>query len=179
MVDKYTSDANGVSSVGLRSLKYISPFWDSCVYCKDQIRCKISKATSDFINRASEQEEMQFQLPSIPTSAVDANSSRVCLRLMTPGNGTQLGSGMGVELTCTFGISSACGAQASWSIFGADTAEVPGTHGHSRQEATMPHIPEDEEPPGEPQAAQSPAGQVSAPFLPVASLAGAKPTALG
>lgn len=84
MVDKYTSDPNGVSSVGLRSLKYFSPFWDSCVYCKDQIRCKISEATSDFINRASEQEEMQFQLPSIPTSAVDANSSRVCLWLMTP-----------------------------------------------------------------------------------------------
>ncbi|KAM5223088.1 LOW QUALITY PROTEIN: inositol 1,4,5-triphosphate receptor associated 1 [Hipposideros larvatus] len=53
----------------------------------------------------------------------------------------------------------ACGAQASWSIFGADTAEVPGTRGHSRQEAAMPHIPEDEEPPGEPQAAQSPTGQ--------------------
>uniref|UniRef100_F7E190 Inositol 1,4,5-triphosphate receptor associated 1 n=1 Tax=Callithrix jacchus TaxID=9483 RepID=F7E190_CALJA len=53
----------------------------------------------------------------------------------------------------------ACGAQASWSIFGADTAEVPGTRGHSQQEAAMPHIPEDEEPPGEPQTAQSPAGQ--------------------
>ncbi|KAF0881874.1 MRVI1 protein, partial [Crocuta crocuta] len=53
----------------------------------------------------------------------------------------------------------ACGAQASWSIFGADAAEVPGTQGHSCQEAAMPHIPEDEEPPGEPQAAQSPAGQ--------------------
>ncbi|XP_058400666.1 inositol 1,4,5-triphosphate receptor associated 1 isoform X2 [Diceros bicornis minor] len=53
----------------------------------------------------------------------------------------------------------ACGAQASWSIFGADAAEVPGTRGHFRQEAAMPHIPEDEEPPGEPQAAQSPAGQ--------------------
>uniref|UniRef100_A0A2K6T864 Inositol 1,4,5-triphosphate receptor associated 1 n=1 Tax=Saimiri boliviensis boliviensis TaxID=39432 RepID=A0A2K6T864_SAIBB len=53
----------------------------------------------------------------------------------------------------------ACGAQASWSIFGADTAEVPGTRGHSQQEAAMPHIPEDEEPPGEPQAARSPAGQ--------------------
>uniref|UniRef100_A0A3Q1MFI4 Inositol 1,4,5-triphosphate receptor associated 1 n=3 Tax=Bos TaxID=9903 RepID=A0A3Q1MFI4_BOVIN len=53
----------------------------------------------------------------------------------------------------------ACGAQASWSIFGADAAEVPGTRSHSRQEAAMPHIPEDEEPPGEPQAAQSPAGQ--------------------
>ncbi|XP_045340447.1 inositol 1,4,5-triphosphate receptor associated 1 isoform X17 [Leopardus geoffroyi] len=53
----------------------------------------------------------------------------------------------------------ACGAQASWSIFGADAAEVPGTRGHSCQEAAMPHIPEDEEPPGEPQAAQSPAGQ--------------------
>ncbi|GAB5577601.1 inositol 1 [Prionailurus iriomotensis] len=52
-----------------------------------------------------------------------------------------------------------CGAQASWSIFGADAAEVPGTRGHSCQEAAMPHIPEDEEPPGEPQAAQSPAGQ--------------------
>ncbi|XP_043338025.1 inositol 1,4,5-triphosphate receptor associated 1 isoform X3 [Cervus canadensis] len=53
----------------------------------------------------------------------------------------------------------ACGAQASWSIFGADAAEVPGARSHSRQEAAMPHIPEDEEPPGEPQAAQSPAGQ--------------------
>ncbi|KAM8923037.1 inositol 1,4,5-triphosphate receptor associated 1 isoform 4-T4 [Lycaon pictus] len=53
----------------------------------------------------------------------------------------------------------ACGAQASWSIFGADAAAVPGTRGHSRQEAAMPHIPEDEEPPGEPQAAQSPTGQ--------------------
>ncbi|XP_062950400.1 inositol 1,4,5-triphosphate receptor associated 1 isoform X3 [Cynocephalus volans] len=53
----------------------------------------------------------------------------------------------------------ACGAQASWSIFGADTAEVPGTRGHSRQEAAMPHIPEDEEPPGEPQATQNPASQ--------------------
>uniref|UniRef100_A0AC11BUT6 Inositol 1,4,5-triphosphate receptor associated 1 n=1 Tax=Ovis aries TaxID=9940 RepID=A0AC11BUT6_SHEEP len=53
----------------------------------------------------------------------------------------------------------ACGAQASWSIFGADAAEVPGTRSHSRQEAAMPHTPEDEEPPGEPQAAQSPAGQ--------------------
>ncbi|XP_061057436.1 inositol 1,4,5-triphosphate receptor associated 1 isoform X2 [Eubalaena glacialis] len=53
----------------------------------------------------------------------------------------------------------ACGAQASWSIFGADAAEVPGTCSHSHQEAAMPHIPEDEEPPGEPQAAQSPAGQ--------------------
>lgn len=36
----------------------------------------------------------------------------------------------------------------------------------------MPHIPEDEEPPGEPQAAQSPASQVSAASLPMASLAG-------
>ncbi|XP_070329483.1 inositol 1,4,5-triphosphate receptor associated 1 isoform X2 [Odocoileus virginianus] len=53
----------------------------------------------------------------------------------------------------------ACGAQASWSIFGADAAEVPGARSHSRQEAAMPHIPEDEEPPGEPQAAPSPAGQ--------------------
>uniref|UniRef100_A0A8C7B682 Inositol 1,4,5-triphosphate receptor associated 1 n=1 Tax=Neovison vison TaxID=452646 RepID=A0A8C7B682_NEOVI len=52
----------------------------------------------------------------------------------------------------------ACGAQASWSI-GADAVEVPGTRGHSRQEAAMPHIPEDEEPPGEPQAPQSPTGQ--------------------
>ncbi|XP_014638468.1 PREDICTED: protein MRVI1 isoform X2 [Ceratotherium simum simum] len=66
---------------------------------------------------------------------------------------------MAVDLTCPFGVSSACGAQASWSIFGADAAEVPGTRGHFRQEAAMPHIPEDEEPPGEPQAAQSPAGQ--------------------
>ncbi|XP_005874031.2 PREDICTED: protein MRVI1 isoform X1 [Myotis brandtii] len=55
----------------------------------------------------------------------------------------------------------ACGAQASWSIFGADTAEVPGTRGQSCQKAAMPHIPEDEEPPGEPQAAQSPTGQGS------------------
>ncbi|XP_047374239.1 inositol 1,4,5-triphosphate receptor associated 1 isoform X3 [Sciurus carolinensis] len=53
----------------------------------------------------------------------------------------------------------ACGAQASWSIFGADAAEVPGTRGHSSQEVAMPHIPEDEEPPGEPQAAQNPASQ--------------------
>nr|XP_008507361.1 PREDICTED: protein MRVI1 isoform X2 [Equus przewalskii] len=68
---------------------------------------------------------------------------------------------MGADLTCPFGVSSACGAQASRSIFGADAAEVPGTRGHSRQEAAMPHIPEDEEPPGEPQAAQSPAGQGS------------------
>ncbi|XP_053780947.1 inositol 1,4,5-triphosphate receptor associated 1 isoform X5 [Desmodus rotundus] len=66
---------------------------------------------------------------------------------------------MGVDLTCPFGISSACRAQASWSVFGADTAEVPGTCGHSCQKAAMPHIPEDEEPPGEPQAAQSPNGQ--------------------
>nr|XP_058161729.1 inositol 1,4,5-triphosphate receptor associated 1 isoform X3 [Dasypus novemcinctus] len=41
----------------------------------------------------------------------------------------------------------------------ADAAEEPSTHGHSCQEAAMPHIPEDEEPPGEPQAAQSPNGQ--------------------
>ncbi|XP_039719517.1 inositol 1,4,5-triphosphate receptor associated 1 isoform X7 [Pteropus medius] len=54
---------------------------------------------------------------------------------------------------------STCEAQASWSIFGADTAEVPGICGHSHQEAAMPHIPEDEEPPGEPQAAQSPTSQ--------------------
>ncbi|KAL2806499.1 inositol 1,4,5-triphosphate receptor associated 1 isoform a [Daubentonia madagascariensis] len=66
---------------------------------------------------------------------------------------------MGTDLTCPFGVSPACGAQASWSIFGADAEEVPGTRGHSQQEAAMPHIPEDEEPPGEPQAAQSPAGQ--------------------
>uniref|UniRef100_A0A452G4P8 Inositol 1,4,5-triphosphate receptor associated 1 n=1 Tax=Capra hircus TaxID=9925 RepID=A0A452G4P8_CAPHI len=65
---------------------------------------------------------------------------------------------MGLDLTCPFGVSSACGAQASWSIFGADAAEVPGTRSRSRQEAAMPHTPEDEEPPGEPQAAQSPAG---------------------
>ncbi|ELK18025.1 Protein MRVI1 [Pteropus alecto] len=68
---------------------------------------------------------------------------------------------MGVDLTCPFGISSACEAQASWSIFGADAAEVPGICGHSHQEAAMPHIPEDEEPPGEPQAAQSPTSQSS------------------
>ena len=85
---------------------------------------------------------------------------------------------MGLDLTCPFGVSSACGAQASWSIFGADAAEVPGTRSHSRQEAAMPHIPEDEEPPGEPQAAQSPAGQVRA-SLPAACLAGATPSALG
>lgn len=83
-----------------------------------------------------------------------------------------------MDLTCPFGISSACGAQASWSIFGADTAEVPGTRGQSCQKAAMPHIPEDEEPPGEPQAAQSPTGQVSAPSLPAASLDRAKPSAL-
>ncbi|XP_008067478.1 protein MRVI1 isoform X4 [Carlito syrichta] len=53
----------------------------------------------------------------------------------------------------------ACGAQASWSNFGADAEEIPGTRGHSQQEAAMPHIPEDEEPPGEPQAAQIPASQ--------------------
>ncbi|XP_017658778.1 protein MRVI1 isoform X3 [Nannospalax galili] len=91
-----------------------------------------------------------------------------CLWLLAPENGTQLGAGMGRNLTCHFGISPACGAQASWSIFGADTAEVPGTHGHSSQRAAMPHIPEDEEPPGEPQAAQSPASQDSpsaGPFL--------------
>ncbi|XP_042547671.1 inositol 1,4,5-triphosphate receptor associated 1 [Dipodomys spectabilis] len=63
---------------------------------------------------------------------------------------------MGRNLTCPFGVSPACGAQASWSIFGADAAEVPG---HSSQEAAMPHIPEDEEPPGEPQAAQNPTSQ--------------------
>ena len=85
---------------------------------------------------------------------------------------------MGLDLTCPFGVSSACGAQASWSIFGADAAEVPGTRSRSRQEAAMPHTPEDEEPPGEPQAAQSPAGQVSA-SLPAACLAGATPSALG
>ncbi|XP_003781148.1 protein MRVI1 isoform X1 [Otolemur garnettii] len=66
---------------------------------------------------------------------------------------------MRTDLTCPFDVSPACGAQASWSILGADTAEVPGTRGHSQQEAAMPHIPEDEEPPGKPQAAQSPAGQ--------------------
>ncbi|GAB1292556.1 Inositol 1,4,5-triphosphate receptor associated 1 [Apodemus speciosus] len=48
-----------------------------------------------------------------------------------------------------------CGAQASRSIFGVATAEVPGTHSHSNQAAAMPHIPEEEEPPGEPQAAQT------------------------
>ncbi|XP_036989734.1 inositol 1,4,5-triphosphate receptor associated 1 isoform X3 [Artibeus jamaicensis] len=57
------------------------------------------------------------------------------------------------------GGTQACRAQASWSIFGSDTAEVPGTCGHSCQKAAMPHIPEDEEPPGEPQAARSPNGQ--------------------
>ncbi|XP_040845057.1 LOW QUALITY PROTEIN: inositol 1,4,5-triphosphate receptor associated 1 [Ochotona curzoniae] len=52
----------------------------------------------------------------------------------------------------------ACGAQASRNTLGADAAEVPGhTRGRSRPEVAMPHIPEDEEPPGE--AAQSPAGQ--------------------
>lgn len=164
-------DPYGVSSIS-------SPSQDSCVYCKDQIRCKISKATSDFVNRASEQEEMQFQKPSIPTSGVDANWGRLSLQLMNPGNGTQHGSGIWEDLTCPFGISSACGAQASWSIFGADTAEVPGTRGQSCQKAAMPHIPEDEEPPGEPQAAQSPIGQVSAPSLPAASLDKAKPSTL-
>lgn len=88
-----------------------------------------------------------------------------------PGNGTQFGSGMGVGLTCPFGISSACGAQASWNIFEADTEEVPSTPGHSSQEAAMPHIPEEEEPPGESQTAQSPAGQVSASSLPLSRLA--------
>lgn len=166
-------------SMALRSLKCFSPFWDSCVYSKDQIRCKISKATSDFINRTREQEEMQFQLLPIPTSGVDANSSRVSLWFVTPGNESQLGSGVGMDLTCTFGISSACRAQASWSIFGGDTAEVPSIHGSSCQEAAMPYVPEDEEPPGEPQASQSPASQVSGPSLPAASLAGAKPTSLG
>ncbi|XP_052057166.1 inositol 1,4,5-triphosphate receptor associated 1 isoform X2 [Apodemus sylvaticus] len=62
---------------------------------------------------------------------------------------------MGRSLTCPFGISPACGAQASRSIFGVGTAEVPGTHSHSNQAAAMPHIPEEEEPPGEPQAAQT------------------------
>ncbi|XP_008067475.1 protein MRVI1 isoform X2 [Carlito syrichta] len=66
---------------------------------------------------------------------------------------------MGMALTCPFGVSPACGAQASWSNFGADAEEIPGTRGHSQQEAAMPHIPEDEEPPGEPQAAQIPASQ--------------------
>uniref|UniRef100_A0A8D1ZJB8 Protein MRVI1 n=1 Tax=Sus scrofa TaxID=9823 RepID=A0A8D1ZJB8_PIG len=66
----------------------------------------------------------------------------------------------------------ACGAQAFWSIFGADAAEVPGTRSHSRQEAAMPHIPEDEEPPGEPQAAQSPASQGS----PTAGISCSPPT---
>uniref|UniRef100_A0A8D2CXQ8 Inositol 1,4,5-triphosphate receptor associated 1 n=1 Tax=Sciurus vulgaris TaxID=55149 RepID=A0A8D2CXQ8_SCIVU len=88
--------------------------------------------------------------------SIDANSSWLSLWLLAPGNGTQLGTGMGRNLTCPFGVSPACGAQASWSIFGADAAEVPGTRGHSSQEAAMPHIPEDEEPPGEPQAAQNP-----------------------
>ncbi|XP_038187475.1 inositol 1,4,5-triphosphate receptor associated 1 isoform X2 [Arvicola amphibius] len=68
---------------------------------------------------------------------------------------------MGRILTCPFGISPACRAQASWSIFGVDTAEVPGIHNHSSQEAAMPHIPEDEEPPGEPQAVQTQAGMDS------------------
>ncbi|XP_055483299.1 inositol 1,4,5-triphosphate receptor associated 1 [Psammomys obesus] len=71
---------------------------------------------------------------------------------------------MGRNLTCPFGISPACGAQASWSIFGVDTAEVPGTHSHSNQAAAMPHIPEDEEPPGEPQAAQTQDSPSTGPF---------------
>lgn len=58
----------------------------------------------------------------------------------------------------------ACGAQASWSIFGVGTAEVPGTHSHSNQAAAMPHIPEDEEPPGEPQAAQTQDSPSAGPF---------------
>ncbi|XP_036282906.1 inositol 1,4,5-triphosphate receptor associated 1 isoform X1 [Pipistrellus kuhlii] len=66
----------------------------------------------------------------------------------------------------------ACGAQVSWNIFGADTAEVPGTRGQSCQKAAMPHIPEDEEPPGEPQAAQSPIGQGS----PTAGISCSPPT---
>ncbi|KAM6159223.1 LOW QUALITY PROTEIN: inositol 1,4,5-triphosphate receptor associated 1 [Rhynchocyon petersi] len=52
----------------------------------------------------------------------------------------------------------ACGAQASWNITGADAVEVLGTRGLC-QEADMPHIPEEEEPPGDPQAVQSPASQ--------------------
>ena len=71
-------------AVVLKRLKHFTPFRHSCVYCKDQIRCKISKATSDFVNSASEQKEIQFQMPFIPASAVDANSSRLSLRLMTP-----------------------------------------------------------------------------------------------
>jgi hypothetical protein len=96
--------------------------------------------------------------------------------LLAPGNGTQLGTAMGRNLTCPFGVSPACGTQASWSIFGADAAEVPGTSGHSSQEAAMPHIPEDEEPPGESQAAQS---QVSAPLCLWLAWLGAKSSALG
>ncbi|KAK7811629.1 hypothetical protein U0070_006065, partial [Myodes glareolus] len=71
---------------------------------------------------------------------------------------------MGRILTCPFGISPGCGAQASWSIFGVDTAEVPGIHNHSSQEAAMPHIPEDEEPPGEPQAVQTQDSPSAGPF---------------
>ncbi|XP_006873071.1 PREDICTED: LOW QUALITY PROTEIN: protein MRVI1 [Chrysochloris asiatica] len=52
----------------------------------------------------------------------------------------------------------ACRTQASWSTVGADTAEVLSTHSKF-QEAAMPHIPEDEEPPGDPQAVQSPTSQ--------------------
>lgn len=69
----------------LRHLKSFSPFWESCVYCKDQIRCKMSKATSDFVNIARDQEEMQSQMPSpnlFPTFGVDANSSRLFLWLL-------------------------------------------------------------------------------------------------
>lgn len=98
-------------------------------------------------------------------------NQRAHLWLLDPGNGTQFGTGMGRSLTCPFGISPACGAQASWSIFGVGTAEVPGTHSHSNQAAAMPHIPEDEEPPGEPQAAQT---QVSAPSCPWLAWVGAK-----
>lgn len=98
------------------------------------------------------------------------------LWLLDPGKGTQLGTGMGRSLTCPFGVSPACGAQASWSIFGVVTAEVPGTHSHSNQAAAMPHIPEDEEPPGEPQAAQT---QVSAPSCPWLAWVGAKLSILG
>lgn len=82
-------------------------------------------------------------------------------------------------MTCPFGISSACRAQASWNIFEADIEEVLSTRGHSSQEAAMPHIPEEEEPPGESQTAQSPADQVSAPSLPVSRLAEPRQVEIG
>lgn len=74
--------------MALRSLKHFSPFWDSCVYFKDQIRCKISKVMSNFINRASEQEEMLFQMPSpsLVQPPVLMQTQAGSLWLIAPGN---------------------------------------------------------------------------------------------